>query len=129
MFMEGKRMNRVLQQERCGILLRLTMDDDQVPSTVPVTVAKLLSEFADVFAIPSTLPPKREHDHRITLDPNASPVNVRPYRYPHFQKAEIDKVVSELKSTGLIRPSSSPYSSPVLLVRKKDGSWRMRVDH
>lgn len=64
-------------------------------------------------------------DHRIQLVPGVSLVAVRPYRYPHFQKGEIEKQVKEFLSTGVIRPTSSPYSSLVLLVRKKDGSWRM----
>lgn len=67
--------------------------------------------------------------HRVTLQPATAPINVRPYRYPHFQKNEIEKQVSDLLSVGLIRPSSSPYSSLVLLVKKKDGTWRLCVDY
>lgn len=57
------------------------------------------------------------------------PVSIRPYCYPYYQKTEIEKIVDELLKNGVIRPSQSPYSSPVLLVQKADGSWRMCVDY
>ncbi|KHN19402.1 Retrovirus-related Pol polyprotein from transposon opus, partial [Glycine soja] len=43
--------------------------------------------------------------HHINLLPGTSPINVRPYRYPHYQKSEIERQVSELLSSGLIRPN------------------------
>ncbi|KHN11073.1 Retrovirus-related Pol polyprotein from transposon 17.6, partial [Glycine soja] len=46
-----------------------------------------------------------------------------------FQKQEIERQVEDLLRREFIRPSRSPYSSPVLLVRKKDGSWRFCVDY
>jgi len=75
------------------------------------------------------LPPSRVHDHCILLAPGSELVSVRSYQYPHFQKAEIKRQVEEMFKSGIVRPSNSPYSSTVLLVKKGDGSWRMCVDY
>jgi len=92
-------------------------------------VQQLLSQYAHLFQEPTTLPPARNCDHNISLIPGAQPVNVRPYRYAPFQKSEIEKQLSEMLKNGVIRHSSSPYASPVLLVKKKDGTWRFCVDY
>ncbi|KAF7824408.1 Transposon Ty3-I Gag-Pol polyprotein [Senna tora] len=65
------------------------------------------AKFAVVFEEPKQLPPKREVDHKINLEPGAKPVSVRPYRYPHFQKAEIERLVEEMKQAEIIRDSQS----------------------
>ena len=98
-------------------------------SSTPPQILDLLTEFRHLFDASPTLPPPCNTDHQIHLLPNSTPVNVRPYRYPYYQKFEIEKQVSELLSSGLIQPSRSPFSSPVLLVKKKDGSWRCCVDY
>lgn len=57
------------------------------------------------------------------------PVNSRPYRYSPLHKDEIERHVSEMLASGLIKVSTSPFASPVLLIQKKDGSWRFCVDY
>ncbi|GLT71302.1 hypothetical protein SLA2020_433330 [Shorea laevis] len=89
----------------------------------------LLDEFKTVFEEPQGLPPLRSHDHQILLKPGTSPISVRPYRYPYYQKSEIETIVRDLLKSGVIKNSQSPFSSPVLLVRKADGSWRMCIDY
>ena len=69
------------------------------------------------------------HEHQILLKEGTQPICERPCRYPFYQKTEIEKIVKELLDFGSIRPSQSPFSSPVLLVRKSDGSWRMCIDY
>jgi hypothetical protein len=93
------------------------------------SITSLLQHYASIFSEPKHLPPPRFTDHQIPLPPTAAPVNVRPYRYPHSQKLEIETQVQKLLSNGWITPSNSLYSSPVLLLKKKDGSWRMCVDY
>lgn len=89
----------------------------------------LLSEFSDIFAAPTSLPPQRALDHAITLDSEARPVNSRPYRYSPLQKDEIERQIAEMIAAGVVTPSMSPFASPVLLVKKKDGTWRFCVDY
>lgn len=90
---------------------------------------QILTEFHIIFQTPSTLPPIRSHDHKIPLQQPDTIIKVKPYRYPHFQKNEIEKLLQDMFSKGFIRPSSSSFSSPVLLIKKKDGSWRFCVDY
>jgi hypothetical protein len=82
-----------------------------------------------VFAEPKCLPPNQTHDYAIPLVEGAGQVSVRPYRYHFLQKGEIEKIVKELLDSRVIRHSTSPFSSPVLLVRKANGIWRMCMDY
>ena len=68
-------------------------------------------------------------EHKIELVPGAAPVNRPPFRMSLKEELEVRKVVDEYLEKGLIRPSFSPFSSPILLVKKKDGSFRMCVDY
>lgn len=89
----------------------------------------MISKYEEIFSAPEGLPPHRKIDHKIQLREGKNPINVRPYRYSYHQKNEIEKLVSDMLFSGIIQPSTSPYSSPVLLVKKKDGSWRFCVDY
>lgn len=86
-------------------------------------LGQLLHNSVSVFAEPKGLPPIRDKEHTIKLVEGASPVNVRPYRYPHHHKDEIEKQIKEMLATGIIRNNTSSFSSPVILVKKKDSSW------
>jgi hypothetical protein len=109
---------------------------NQETSTVPQTttvpnaqIAELLGQFQDVFSEPQGLPPHRSCDHTIPLQERAKPPNIRPYRMPHKQKNIIEELVRTLLEKSEIRASTSPYSSPAILVRERDKSWRLCVDY
>ena len=104
-------------------------DEPQMSPGTTFNLSNLLDKFSGLFEEPKELPPTRTADHRIEIVPGAAPANVRPYRYPHVQKEVISKMVAEMLEQGIIQPSHSSYSSPVLLVRKKDGTWRFCVDY
>lgn len=108
-------------------MLEYQTDDSQ--QNVSAAIEPILAEYNDVFRDPKTLPPSRTYDHTIPLVPGVVPVNTRPYRYSPSHKDEIERQVKELLASGLIVPSTSPFASPVLLVQKKDGSWRFCVDY
>ncbi|KAL9425761.1 hypothetical protein AB3S75_032681 [Citrus x aurantiifolia] len=101
----------------------------ELPANLTEPFVTLLHTYRNLFLTPTTLPPHRAIDHKIHLLPNTTPVNVCPYCYPHFQKNEMEKLIREILEQGIIRPSQSPFSSPVLLVKKKDGTYRFCVDY
>ena len=69
----------------------------------------VLQEYSDVFKEPCSLPPSRQMDRNIPLKEGTEPVNVRPYRYAHYQKEEIEKQVQEMLNSELVQPSTSPF--------------------
>ncbi|KAA0033837.1 Ty3/gypsy retrotransposon protein [Cucumis melo var. makuwa] len=93
------------------------------------SISMVMKQYVDVFEWPKQLPPRREIEHQIHLKEGTNPINVRPYRYGFHQKEEMENLVKEMLESEVIRPSTSPFSSPVLLVKKKDGSWRFCVDY
>lgn len=124
-----KAISKELRHNSAVFALCLESPTITLPTDLHPDMLHLLTKFSDVYQKPSQLPPQRDIDHHINLQEGADPVNVRPYRYAHFQKDEIEKQVHDMLTKGLIRPSTSPFSSPVLLVKKKDGSWRFCTDY
>lgn len=127
-----KAMMRAIQCGGQGMLIELgslSMDNETEGSPVPYSIQAILLQFESVFHMPEGLPPNREKEHATVLQEGTSPINVRPYRYPQAQKDKIERLVREMLAAGIIQPSCSPFFSPVLLVKKKDGSWRFYVDH
>lgn len=105
------------------------MEEVSADQGIPMEIEKVLDGFGDVFTEPTELPPTRPFDHAIPLEPGAKPVNLRPYRYSPKQKDEIEKQVKLMIKQGIIKPSVSPFALPVLLVLKKDKTWRFYVDY
>lgn len=89
----------------------------------------LIQKFDNLFQTSTSLPSTRNTNHAINLHPNSNSVNVHPYRYSYFQKQEIETQVESMLKNGIIRPIISLFSSPILLVKKHDGSWRFCMDY
>ena len=73
-----------------------TADKLAFPPNLPSHVLILLHQYEQLFHTPSSLPLHRLIDYKIHLLPNTKPINVRPYRYPHFQNAEMEKLIKEM---------------------------------
>lgn len=106
-----------------------SIQTDSEDTQINPAVSGILAQFDDVFIEPKDLPPVRGVEHSIILKEGSVPKQMYPYRYSHAYKDEIEKIVQELLDNGTIRHIQSSFASPVLLVRKKDSTWRMCVDY
>ena len=93
-----------------------------------VDLVKVVSDYDILFQEPKGLPPKREIEHEIYLQQDAPLPNIGMYKLSALENVGIKKKVQELLDQGFIRPSTSLCGSPIVLVRKKDGSWRICID-
>jgi hypothetical protein len=120
------RMEKLLKKGHSGVIAQLHAIQAIETPSVSQDLQSILSKHQVVFSTPQGLPPScGVHDHSIPLVPGSLPPNIRPYRHPFSQKNEIERMVQELLNAGVIHPSMSPYSSPVVMVMKKEGSWHM----
>ncbi|CAI7779893.1 unnamed protein product [Closterium sp. NIES-53] len=90
-----------------------------------------LCEVAGIFPddLPKGLPPQRAHDHRIELEPGAQPTVQRLLRLTQLELDELRKQLDYLLEKKFIRPSSSPFTAPILFTPKKDGGFCMCIDY
>lgn len=134
--LKGKTLNKIMNVDSISECFQLQVAETEEPKMTSLgdnqmsqELSAVLQQYNGVFDEPKSLPPVREIDHRIPLDRKTKPISVRPYRYPQFQKYEIERLVKEMLAAGVIRDSRSPFSSPVLLVKKEDGSWHFCIDY
>ncbi|KAL0554375.1 hypothetical protein IC582_008294 [Cucumis melo] len=97
---------------------------------VSLSSEPVVREYPDVFPdeLPG-LPPPKEIDFAIELEPGTAPISRAPYRMAPAELKELKVQLQELLDKGFIRPSVSPWGAPVLFVKKKDGSMRLCIDY
>ena len=94
-----------------------------------VQLIELLTDFQDVFSSgPSDFGTTNVTTHKVDVG-DATPIKQPARRVPLKQREEVNELLEEMRSQGVIEPSQSPWSSPVVLVQKKDGSKRFCVDY
>ena len=88
----------------------------------------LEAEFPEVFSV-SNLRLLPKHDIVHYIETTGPPIKQRPRRLSPEKLAVLRKELSQLEQLGIIRPSSSPWGSPVHMVKKSNGSWRVVGDY
>jgi hypothetical protein len=97
---------------------------------LPLKKIPVVCEYADVFPdeLPG-MPPDRDIEFTIELQPGTTPISKRPYQMPPTELAELKKQLQELLDKGFIRPSTSPWGCPALFRKKKDESLRLCTNY
>jgi len=107
----------------------VTLDFDlQNPSSplysLPFPIQSILLQKKTIFQKPQGLPPPRPHEHHIPLLLHTPPIKVTPYPYPYSHKEIITQLISEMLQEGIIKPKTSLFSSPMLLIKKR---WYLAI--
>ncbi|XP_051127832.1 uncharacterized protein LOC127249181 [Andrographis paniculata] len=105
-------------------------DKDNLLNNFPISFARMLEEMKDVYPeeLPQGLPPIRGIEHQIDFVPGDSIPNRPAYRCNLDENKEIQKQVQELLEKGWVQESLSPCAVSIIIVPKKDRTWRMCVD-
>jgi hypothetical protein len=128
----SKRMDAIFRREEivyaaeCRISARV---DKKGKVHYAPEIQRIIDKHSKVFGpIPPGVPSNRGFEYIIELEEGAKPVLTTPYRHPKKYKDEIEKAIKVLLDMGHIRSSSSPFTSSVVLVKKKDGTMHMCID-
>ena len=123
---------QTVYESRChgqlaGWLASLTLKDEVRPE---LDLPRVVCEYEDVFLdeLPG-LPPQRVVDFGIELHPGTSPISMTPHRMAPVELQELRVQLHELLDKGFIRPSTSPWGTPILFAKKKDKTLRLCIDY
>ena len=116
--------------ETTSILRALKTKAESQTEAKTVDDVPVVRDYPDVFPeeLPG-MPPDRDVEFIIDLLARTGPIAKRPYRISIDELEELKKQLKELSDKGYIRLSASPWGSPILFVKNKDGSMRMCIDY
>ena len=114
-----------------SVYLVQSITNEETQEDLDPRVAAILENYKDVFSdeLPIETPLPRETYHIIPLVEGAKPIQSRQYKMSDEQIKILTKTIQDLKRQNIIEPSTSPWRTPVILVKKKTGDWRMVLDY
>ena len=98
---------------------------DELPEDQRRVLKDLVRRYPDVFTDMPGETDVIQHQIRLTDD---TPIRCKPYPLPYAMREELRNEVDTMLEMGVVRPSTSPYASPIVMVKMKDGSNRVYVD-
>ena len=98
---------------------------DELPEDQRRELKDLVRRYRDVFTDMPGETDVIQHQIRLSDD---TPIRCKPYPLPYAMREELRNEVDTMLEMGVVRPSTSPYASPIIMVKKKDGSNRVCVD-
>ena len=118
------------KEERVGCLLRqFNLQMDHLTPTEKSALIDCVTSYADVFALDSSeLGTTTLAEHSINTG-SQTPLRQPARQMPFVLREQVDQLVEEMMQQGVVVPSASPWASPVVLVRNKDGGMRFCVDY
>ncbi|KAH9734857.1 hypothetical protein KPL71_017535 [Citrus sinensis] len=133
LFAKESEVKRAFSSKRPIVVLlckEACLHTNELNFSLPSAIVTFLLDFDDVFPneVPNGLPPIRGIEHQIDFVPGTTIPNRPVYRSNSEEIKELQRQVEELLAKGYVRESMSPCAILVLLVPKKDGTWRMCVD-
>jgi hypothetical protein len=110
---------------------KLDFSDTILSENAQIKLRDVIKEFSEAFVledgrIGKYLGPIK---HQIPLIPGSAPPKSRPYRLPFSMREEIQKQLDDMLKQGIIEKSCSPFSAPIVMVKKRDGTFRMAIDY
>ena len=107
----------------------LEIDTSAMDQNQKMELEELVQDFADVFSTGKQDLGRTDLVYHSIPTGDAAPIKQASRRLPVHYQPEVSKLLDEMQQQGIIEPSCSPWASPIVLVRKKDGSLRFCVDY
>ena len=119
---------RPTERHTCSVAVEADAADGEGPE-LKASEKKLFERYAVAFQPPGKEPAKVPFRATISLITEATPTKIPPYRLPEAQMAHLRTEIEDYLEKGWVRPSTSPWATPVTYVKKADGSLRLVFDY